>query len=334
MGTFFYTSCIKIVDTVYQSDGTPKQKLGFNAATGKFGPMEARLGDEWDDFCTRTVASLKWINDLPSGRKMLEEINDSGNMVIISGSRAERLDLPRGDQLANSCYSAETAAQFYQPINTPATLSAALVAAAAYLRGRASLAADETTLFGKLRDLVGAYCGTLVWGNPAAPWNNGWQINNVIINSASESFLKFALEAFLQPGGGAPATIRWHPDSTQFASGMRVKIDKSVTAQGEPGMGSAFVNRPAYLALAHELIHAWRAVCGRCFFASADIQHDEHVTVGLLPRIVDADKQYTGMAELARTGQLLALLRTHAVSNRTTENRMRAEAKVALRPVY
>lgn len=334
MGTFFYTSCIKIVDTVFQSGGVARRKVGLNPATGKYGPMDATLGDEWGDFCTRTVAALRSINDLPSGRMMLEEINKSGNLVTIGGTSAERADLPRGEQLTNSCYSAETAAQFYQPINSPATLTAALTRAAGFLKTKVSPAASEEFLLGKLRDLAASYCSTLMWNDSRAPWSNGWQIASVTINSANESFLKFALESFLVAGGGAPATIRWHPDSTQFATNMKKKVEQSVNARGEPGLGSAFTERPTYFGLAHELIHAWRAVTGRSIFGTQDMLHDEHVTVGLLPRIVNADKQFTGMAEMARTGQLLSLLRAHAVSNRTTENRMRAEAKVALRPIY
>lgn len=99
-------------------------------------------------------------------------------------------------------------------------------------------------------------------------------------------------------------------------------------------MGAGFFkDRPDFIALGHELVHAWRAVTGRAIFNSQDHLHDEHMTVGLTPRLVTPEKQYTGMQPAAASG-LLGMLRRNAISNRITENQIRTDAKVALRPLY
>jgi hypothetical protein len=333
MRTIQYSNGIRIVDATFRSGGKAAEGFGLDPDTQKFGIRVVPM-DDWEAFQKSTIDALKAIDQLPTGHRMLQEINSSGHVISIGNTWVERTDLAPGPQMTNSCYSGESAAQFYQSISTPQALSAALLGAASALKSQANAALSEALLYAQLRDTVATCCASLVWKQPASPWDQGWEVVSVTINSTHESFLMYALEAFLVRGSGAAATIRWNAASTQFVEGMTEKVKASKTSKGEHVMGSDFINRPPHMSLAHELVHGWRAVTGRCIFNSQGLLHDEHMTVGLLPRTVTPNKQYTGMADIARQGQLLALLRLNVASGQITENRMREDAGMALRPVY
>jgi len=75
----------------------------------------------------------------------------------------------------------------------------------------------------------------------------------------------------LTPGGGADALVKWNPDAE---SAWPTDRDDA----------PAWSRRPAWIALAHELIHAWRMVTGRVVFHPTTAEyHEEAMTVGLPP---------------------------------------------------
>jgi hypothetical protein len=77
----------------------------------------------------------------------------------------------------------------------------------------------------------------------------------------------------LTPGPGTGAWVVWDPDS------------KSVCTDLPDEKRAAWMDRPPWIALAHELIHGWRLVTGRCVFKPGPIEdyHEEAMTVGLPP---------------------------------------------------
>ena len=75
----------------------------------------------------------------------------------------------------------------------------------------------------------------------------------------------------LTPGEGAGATVRWGPDIT--------RVMPADTPDPPP-----WSERPPWIALAHELIHAWRMATGRLIFhPRTEMYHEEAMTVGLPP---------------------------------------------------
>lgn len=100
--------------------------------------------------------------------------------------------------------------------------------------------------------------------------------NEVIVTHLSTSLqgrgkICFTIRDHLTPGAGAPAIVRWNHEQTLADGGSG-----SITA--------AWNKRPPWIALAHELIHAWRLVTGKGLFPMAtESALEEAMTVGLEP---------------------------------------------------
>jgi len=101
----------------------------------------------------------------------------------------------------------------------------------------------------------------------------------------------------LTPGAGTGAWVVWNPD--QVDADPKLAEDKR----------AKWMRRPPWIALAHELIHGWRLVSGRCVFrpnSRSEAYYEEAMTVGLPP--------YDGC--------------------RYTENRFRSRSEEPLRKYY
>jgi len=91
-------------------------------------------------------------------------------------------------------------------------------------------------------------------------------------------FLQYGLVAYyimdhLTPGLGTGAWAVWDP------------LLESVSTDLATERRAAWMDRPPWIALAHELIHAWRLVTGQCVFRPGGIEeyYEEAMTVGLPP---------------------------------------------------
>jgi hypothetical protein len=93
------------------------------------------------------------------------------------------------------------------------------------------------------------------------------------VTSLQRGLIAYHIMEHLTPGPGASAYVVWNPDA------QRAGADQG----GEP---AAWMDRPNWVALAHELIHGWRLVTGRCVFrpeARVEDYYEEAMTVGLPP---------------------------------------------------
>ncbi len=78
----------------------------------------------------------------------------------------------------------------------------------------------------------------------------------------------------LTPGPGTDAFVVWDPEGED--PGARLPNSQR----------AAWMTRPAWIALAHELIHGWRLVTGQCVFKPEiriEEYYEEAMTVGLPP---------------------------------------------------
>jgi hypothetical protein len=99
-----------------------------------------------------------------------------------------------------------------------------------------------------------------------------WRIPEFELNPIERGKLAYWVMDHLTPGLGADAWVIWHHDIDDLAGEF---ADTEVPA---------WAKRPPWVALAHELIHAWRIATGRVVFhPSTNAYYEEAMTVGLPP---------------------------------------------------
>lgn len=93
------------------------------------------------------------------------------------------------------------------------------------------------------------------------------------VSSLQRGLIAYHIMDHLTPGPGTGAQVLWNPSSDRICGDL--SADKR----------AAWMDRPAWIALAHELIHGWRLVTGRCVFQPGGIEGywEEAMTVGLPP---------------------------------------------------
>jgi Effector protein len=95
-----------------------------------------------------------------------------------------------------------------------------------------------------------------------------------LVRSLQNGLVAYHVMEHLTPGPGADAVAVWDPDCTD--AGLVLG----------PDARAAWMQRPSWIALAHEMIHAWRIATGRCvFYPDPRIEeyYEEAMTVGLPP---------------------------------------------------
>jgi hypothetical protein len=92
------------------------------------------------------------------------------------------------------------------------------------------------------------------------------------VRSLQRGLIGYHIMSWLTPGTGTEAFVVWDPEITDVSAGVP-----------EP---AAWMTRPNWIALAHELIHGWRLVTGQCVFHPEPLieaYYEEAMTVGLPP---------------------------------------------------
>jgi Effector protein len=95
-----------------------------------------------------------------------------------------------------------------------------------------------------------------------------------IVNYLQNSLVAYHIMDHLTPGSGTGAWVVWNP------------LLQDVGANLPAAKRAAWMNRPPWIALAHELIHGWRLATGRCVFRPGiltEYYYEEAMTVGLPP---------------------------------------------------
>ena len=90
----------------------------------------------------------------------------------------------------------------------------------------------------------------------------------------------YHIMSHLTPGPGSDAFVIWDPE------GIDAGADVGAPKGAESIQGAAWMNRPSWIGLVHELIHGWRLVTGQCVFrpdALVEEYYEEALTVGLPP---------------------------------------------------
>ncbi|MBN3761716.1 M91 family zinc metallopeptidase [Burkholderia sp. Ac-20365] len=93
------------------------------------------------------------------------------------------------------------------------------------------------------------------------------------VSSLQRGLIAYHIMDELTPGSGTAAEVWWNPSLDRVLDNLPDE------------KRAAWMDRPAWIALAHELIHGWRMVTGRCVFQAVGIESywEEAMTVGLPP---------------------------------------------------
>jgi hypothetical protein len=94
------------------------------------------------------------------------------------------------------------------------------------------------------------------------------------VRALQNGLIGYHVMAHLTPGAGSEAWVVWDPDKADAGADL------------PPAERAPWMTRPSWIALVHELIHAWRIVTGRCVFrpeALIEDYYEEAMTVGLPP---------------------------------------------------
>jgi NleD-like pathogen effector protein (putative zinc metallopeptidase) len=211
---------------------------------------------EQDIWQKETAEALDQIRRNKHGAGLLKETEESMNEVQI-------LKAAEPENLYNSTWVEGTPpGMMYDSLRSASSLTKTSKAALAH--GCPSE---------KLFSLVAKY-GIGIW-NPADCSAQDWNLNEI-----GDQLLKCELENYdcLTPGKGVSCFIRWNPNN-DFV-GNKAKLDANA-------LENRWRIRPPWIGLAHELIHAWRYLTGRCIFSNRSNSEQpklaESLTVGLLP---------------------------------------------------
>jgi hypothetical protein len=122
----------------------------------------------------------------------------------------------------------------------------------------------------RLKKLVQDRCTSITW-------KIGLEIERVEMNSTNAQLIMCELDQYdcLPTGDGADCYIRWNPVNDFVGSADLDRNDPK----------NRWRNRPPWIGLAHELIHAWRFLTGRQIFGSGtpEVLMDEQLTSGVPP---------------------------------------------------
>ncbi|WP_353558448.1 M91 family zinc metallopeptidase [Paraburkholderia terrae] len=99
------------------------------------------------------------------------------------------------------------------------------------------------------------------------------EVGGTKVSSLQRGLIAYHIMDHLTPGPGTGAQVLWNPSSDRICGDLPAE------------RRAAWMDRPPWVALAHEMIHGWRLVTGRCVFQPGGIEDywEEAMTVGLPP---------------------------------------------------
>lgn len=209
------------------------------------GHMRADFG-AYPEWRGQVEAALAQIQNNRRGAQLYDEVNEAVKTVTIVRS----LD---GDQ-SNVTWVDGNVYPLYHAVDVKA-INAALKTAA---RSEAELL--------KLKGRIAQLADTVTWKSA--------EVTAISLNEPGNQNLLYELETYdcLTPGVGMDCYIRWHPVNEFIGEAT---LDKGAAE-------NKWRTRPPWIGLAHELVHAWRFVAGRCIFTGNNLA-DEQLATGVPP---------------------------------------------------
>jgi Effector protein len=209
---------------------------------------------ERDIWQKQTAEALDQIRRNKHGAGLLKEVEASINEVqILKAAQSEN---------SSTWVEGTPPGMMYESLRNESSLAKTLKAALA-----------NRCPHERLRSLVTRF-GIGIW-NPENGRIEEWNLNEI-----GDQLLKCELEIYdcLTPGKGVSCYIRWNPDNDFIGNKARLDVNAP---------GNHWRTRPPWIGLAHELIHAWRYITGRCIFPNrsnaGQPKLNEWLTVGLPP---------------------------------------------------
>lgn len=226
----------------------------------------ALLPDKAAEFEATTRKSLDAIRSTPMGSQMLVDIGASGHVVTIYRA----WDIQTGNYQGGE----DTIASMVVPFDTQhddgrLELSVVLDRACQDMSGRSKLKKMLGIGKAKPRFLNRDALGRLVNLSPRDL--QAMESGRKAIDSTVEARLRALLYDFLTPGPGSNCHVCFNHERLNLSQDHELHLPSYKN----------WKNRPVPVALAHELIHAWRVVVGRVLYRYG--WEEEAMTVGLPP---------------------------------------------------
>lgn len=206
----------------------------------------------WGDFFDAKELALRFIRGTALGEKLLGEIEESKFLVeVLYGKKRNSAGLAKLASANEACYLEVSDEKQLQKTLQKLLRDPVLSKLPSVANAKRKLAAAKIII-------------------PNAP------IAEIEVPPLKLSLLERGKVAYwimehLTPGPGTDAWVSWQHDVTDLSATF---------AKDAPG----WAKRPPWVALAHELIHAWRMVSGRVVFhPTLEEYYEEAMTVGLPP---------------------------------------------------
>lgn len=226
--------------------------LEFPEVRGTPGGEFAYFDDGYKPFVEKARAAIMQIEATEIGAEMMREIRESKHAVRVLRYNDNSCRLAQVNQADAACY---------REVLSDEAIHTLLLALA-----RNKQLCDSTNVGHAFRKLKSATKVERIRASQDAV-----DLPKFTLDKLQRGKIGYWLMEQMTPGDGAGATVRWGPDITQ--------VMPDGTDNQPP-----WSKRPPWIALAHELIHAWRMVTGRLVFhPTTEMYHEEAMTVGLPP---------------------------------------------------
>ena len=232
--------------------------------------LKVKAMDRQPDFKQMVEDALNDIRATPTGNNLLTEINSAKFNVEIMRSWPNK---------RNACALVDASSPEKNKACYLEVLDANLIREKIAALQTSRAINDEHSAVKKYKKFFGSAedLGYLRAGNPIAhkkrPQNHSTEgKGSEIVRYLQHGLAGYHIMEHLTPGTGTNAMIGWDPEWNDISTGTE-------------GDKAQWMERPSWIGLAHELIHAWRIITGRCVFHPniPEEYYEEAMTVGLPP---------------------------------------------------
>jgi hypothetical protein len=217
------------------------------------------------DFINATKTALNGIKKTPMGAQLINEINQSNHVVKIYRTA----DLDDGPYQGGEDQDKSMVVAFDKPYNGKTELHRVIGFACQDLSDRNAIKRFLGLGKAKPRFLKREAIARMV--NVSLQDLKRMEDGTRAIDTNTQARLRSILYDFLTPGEGSDCRVAFNHKRNNYSEGHRRYLPMSMMP----------LNLPTAVALAHELIHAWRCMTGRVLFDYG--WEEEAMTVGLPP---------------------------------------------------